>query len=169
MRVDDLAIRNLTHIPLDRPFGNELEDRIPKVFRRAGMSYISTVGSDDDKKWGTDFVFSCDGALVRLDVTASFGGKDHMVELGIDPLEIWSTKLPEPGEEPAPLATIHFGVRFGNACRGFAEGVLVMGINTGARYIRYKNELDELIDYMCKAARMIRKCLLEAGRMVLVA
>ena len=52
MRVDDLVIRNLTHIPLDRPFGNELEDRMPKVFGRAGMSYVSTVGSDDDTKWG---------------------------------------------------------------------------------------------------------------------
>ena len=94
MRVDDLVIRNLTHIPLDRPFGNELEDRMPKVFGRAGMSYVSTVGSDDDTKWGTDFVFRCDGALVRLDVTASFGEKDHMIELDIEPLEIWSSAPP---------------------------------------------------------------------------
>ena len=167
MLVDDLAIRNLTHIPLDRPFGNELEDRMPKVFRKAGISYISTIGSDDDKKWGTDFVFSCVGALVRLDVTASFGEKDHMIELDIEPLEIWSSAPPEPGEEPAPLATIHFGVRSGNACRGFDDEVLVMGFNTGTRRIHYKNELDELINNMCIAAPMIRKCLLEAGRMVL--
>ena len=169
MRVDDLVIRNLTHIPLDRPFGNELEDRMPKVFGRAGMSYVSTVGSDDDTNWGTDFVFRCDGALVRLDVTASFGEKDHMIELDIEPLEIWSSAPPEPGEEPAPLATIRFGVRFGNACRGFAKRVLVMGVDTGARYIRYKNELDELINNMCIAAPMIRKCLRDAGRMVLAA
>lgn len=162
--VSDEAIYNMEHIPLNKPFGEELQDRLPRILSQAGVAMQSKLGTDDDTKWGTDFIFRAEGqSTVRLDLTADFDTKDHMVELDIEPLGVW-------GEQNELLAEIRFGVRSANEHHTFRQKVLVMGIDTGERRVRYQHELDKLVRAINRESRMLRNCLMEAvGQMALAA
>lgn len=174
MSMEDSIIYDLDHIPLDRDFGDEIETKFLGVLRRMNVPYESYLGTKEDTDWGTDFKFGVNGSMVRLDVTAEFFVKDNMVELPIEPLEIWGSdggvhvdETEYYASEIVPYATLHFGVRRGNKRHKFNEKVLVLGIETGRNRIYYKNQLRKLFVAMHEAIPMLSRCLTQAQALAL--
>ena len=138
---------NPSDLFIEKP-GSDFETSVIAIMKAtySPSSVKNMIGTEDDIKEGTDFIFG----NMRFDPTLNFSNKTYMPYIA-------DTKIPA-----TRLHTFQMGIRHGNSNRrsyhGFKEPVLVIGLDmTPSEYHRYENEIENNLkkhmkDLIMKAA-----------------